>query len=150
MKIAEILAAESVCADLNARGKVEVLKELIQLVAQAHRSINREEYLTILMERERLGSTGVGDGVAIPHGKVRGGNQVIAAFGRSKTGVDFDAIDDKKSHLFLLLMAPDNSAGLHLKALAKVSRMLKRAETRQALMETADADEIYRILTSED
>jgi len=150
MKISDILAPGSVVADLKADGKVEVLKELLDALAASNPNINKEHFLTILMERERLGSTGVGDGVAIPHGKMQGSGQMMAAFGRNKSGIDFQALDGKPTTLFFLLMAPENSAGAHLKALARISRLLKQESLRTSLLEAEDSEEIYRILVTED
>jgi len=150
MKISEILAPASVVAELGAQNKIEALKELIAALTAAHPTVNQDDYLSILIERERLGSTGVGDGVAIPHGKIRSGKSVQAAFGRSSAGLQFDSIDDRPTHLFFLLMAPESAAGTHLKALAKISRMLKSEQTRAALLGAEDAAQIYKILTTED
>ena len=134
----DILTPGSVVADLKADGKVEVLKELLEALAASNPNINKEDFLTILMERERLGSTGVGDGVAIPHGKIHGSGQMMAAFGRKKSGIDFEALDGKSTKLFFLLMAPENSAGAHLKALARISRLLKQEIPEISSVESAD------------
>jgi PTS system nitrogen regulatory IIA component len=104
----------------------------------------------VLMERERLGSTGIGDNVAIPHGKLANLSDLRLAFGRSLTGVNFDSMDGKPSQLFFLLLAPVNSAGLHLKALAKISRMLMNATFRENLMQAGEGHDIYQLLKEKD
>jgi PTS system nitrogen regulatory IIA component len=102
------------------------------------------------MERENLGSTGIGDNVAIPHGKLPNINNLYLCFGRSLKGVNFDSMDGKPTHLFFLLMAPENSIGLHLKTLAKISRMLKNSTFRRNLMEAKDTEDIMKLLVAED
>jgi PTS system nitrogen regulatory IIA component len=102
------------------------------------------------LDREKLGSTGIGDGIAIPHGKIRDLGGVVASFGRSREGVDFESIDQKPTHLFFLLVAPENSAGMHLKALARISRLLKDPNFRKKLMGAGDKDELFQIISEED
>src|SRR5262249_61440429 len=104
----------------------------------------------VLNERERLGSTAIGDGIAIPHGKLRGIGQILGVFGRSSGGIDFDSLDGNPPQLFFLLVAPEDSASLHLKALARVSRLFKDGGFRQRLLDAADAPDLYRLLKEED
>jgi PTS system nitrogen regulatory IIA component len=106
--------------------------------------------MEVLIERERLGSTGIGDGIAIPHGKLANLDELLLSFGRSVSGVDFDSLDGKPAHLFFLVVAPENSAGTHLKALARISRLLKSNVVRRELMEAKDAGGIYRIIEAQD
>ncbi|HXN54964.1 MAG TPA: PTS sugar transporter subunit IIA, partial [Myxococcales bacterium] len=106
--------------------------------------------LEVLLEREKLGSTGIGEGVAIPHGKLAGVPSVIAAFGRSRAGIDFAAVDGKPARLFFLLFAPENSAGIHLKALARISRLLRSPTFRQAILDAPDRLAIHRLIVQED
>ena len=106
--------------------------------------------LHVLLERERLGSTGIGDGIAIPHGKLSGLEEMVVSFGRSREGIAFEAMDGKPVHLFFLLMAPENSAGQHLKALAKISRMLKDANFRKSLLEAKMHEDLFRIIAAKD
>jgi PTS system nitrogen regulatory IIA component len=130
--------------------KPEVLSELAQCLCQAHPEVVYDRLLGVLNERERLGSTAIGDGIAIPHGKLRGITKILGVFGRSTAGVDFDSLDGNPTQLFFLLIAPEDSASLHLKALARVSRLFKDAGFRQHLLEAPDAAEIYRLLKEED
>jgi PTS system nitrogen regulatory IIA component len=150
MKITEMLQAENVLAELKARSKREVLSELAGLLAREGRRGDADSMLHVLLERERLGSTGIGDGIAIPHGKIAGLDEMVVAFGRSLQGVDFEAMDGKPVHLFFLLLAPENSAGQHLKALAKISRMLRDAEFRKNLRDAAGHDELVRTIAEKD
>jgi PTS system nitrogen regulatory IIA component len=106
--------------------------------------------IEVLNEREKLGSTGIGEGVAIPHGKVGGLPKLVAAFAVSHAGVDFEAIDGKPSQIFFALVAPENSAGIHLKALARISRLFKNAKFRGQILEAKDAQEIYQLIVQED
>lgn len=147
MKILDFLQKGSIIADLRSTGKAEVLAELADCIAKAEQ-IDRNEVLRILSDRERLGSTGIGDGVAIPHGTMSSITHLVALFGRSVKGVDFDAIDNKCTHIFFVLLTPDNNVGLQ--ALARVSRMLRKAEFRELLKKATDTDEIYRVVATED
>jgi PTS system nitrogen regulatory IIA component len=104
--------------------------------------------LKVLSDRERLGSTGIGDGVAIPHGTMSSLNHLVALFGRSVEGVEFDAIDGKRTHLFFVILTPDNNVGLQ--ALARVSRMMREPRFRQVLLEAAGQEELYRAIAAED
>lgn len=150
MKIEDILAGELVLADLGARSKTDVLVELAGAVADRHPELERERLVQALEDRERLNSTALGDGVAIPHGKLPGIKRVIAAFGRSRSGVDFQSLDGHPTHLFFLLVAPEDSAGAHLKALARISRLLKDAGFRARLMDAPDGPALYEIIRQED
>ena len=136
--------------DLRAETKEGVLREMSEAVAAGVPPISAQALTTILMGRESLGSTGIGDGVAIPHGKVPGLDRLVAVVGRSRPGVQFQSLDGKPTHLFFLVVAPEQSAGMHLKALARISRLLKDTRFRQSLLDAADADEFRRILEEED
>jgi nitrogen PTS system EIIA component len=150
MKLSEILQPESIIANLNAHDKKGVLEELSGVITDQEPSLNRGYLLQILLERERLGSTGIGEGVALPHGKVNKLDRLLVSFGRSPEGLSFDSIDDQPAYLFFLLVAPENSAGAHLQALAKISRVLKDSNFRQRLMDAKSKDEIYRIIVEKD
>ena len=150
MKIADILSEDVVLPALAGRNKEDVIQELAGIVARSHPDIDRTRLVHALEERERLNSTALGEGVAIPHGKLGGVSQVLAAFGRSPSGVDFSSLDGKPTHLFFLLVAPEDSAGAHLKALARISRLLKSPDFRSRLMRAADAHELFEIIREED
>jgi PTS system nitrogen regulatory IIA component len=150
MKITELLKKEFVLEDLKARNKREVLAEMVGVFAKGKDQADPEAMLHVLLEREKLGSTGIGEGIAIPHGKLAGLDQMVVAFGRSRDGIDFESMDGKPAHLFFLLMAPDNSAGQHLKALAKISRMLKDPVFRSRLMEAKMHDDLVRAIAEKD
>ncbi len=150
MKVADFLESGSIIASLRGGNKKEVLEELCRVLAAQHAPFDPDRMVRILLDRERLGSTGVGEGVAIPHGKMENLDRLVACFGRSEKGVAFDAVDRKPVHLFFLLFAPENSAGVHLRALAKISRLLKRPSVREALLSVEGPSEIYAVLTGED
>ena len=150
MRIEDILAPEMVVAELKATTKAGVLEELASLVAAQHPEIDRARLVEALDERERLNSTALGEGVAIPHGKLPALRRVFAAFGRSSAGVDFQSLDGKPTHLFFLLVAPEESAGAHLKALARISRLLKDEGFRTRLRTATDAEALYRTIREED
>jgi PTS system nitrogen regulatory IIA component len=114
MKITEMLKREFVLEQLKAGNKRDALAELAGVFAQGRIKVDPEAVLHVLLERERLGSTGIGDGIAIPHGKLPGLEEMVVSFGRSREGIAFEAMDGKPVHLFFLLMAPENSAGQHL------------------------------------
>jgi PTS system nitrogen regulatory IIA component len=150
MKITDILHEDSVIGELTSRDKKGVLEELVTVLVEHGRLKNKEKPVQVLLERERLGSTGIGDGIAIPHGKLKDIKYMICSFGRTKEGIDFQSIDEKPSHLFFLLFAPQESAGEHLQALARLSRILKDGRLRKRLMEAASENEIYRLIAEED
>jgi len=150
MKITEILSQEMVVPELSADGKPEVLRELADHLCSSFRQVDPDKVVGVLIERERMGSTAIGDGIAIPHGKLKGLTRIIGVFGRSTRGVDFESLDGEPTHLFFVLMAPEDSASLHLKALARVSRLFKDEGFRDRLMKAPDAAEIFRLIKEED
>ena len=150
MKVTDILSPEMVLPDLMGNSKEEVLRELAQGFAAKYPEIKLDELAAVLSERERLGSTAIGDGIAIPHGKLRGVTKIIGAFGRHVAGVDFDSLDGEPSQIFFVLVAPEDSASLHLKALARVSRLLKEASFRSHLLAAKNGAELYSLIEEED
>lgn len=150
MRLVEILPQSLVIPTLHGDTKDAVLRELATELARVHPEVDSARLVDVLWERERLGSTALGDGIAIPHGKLPGLRGVLAAFGRHPTGVDFESLDGKPSQIFFLLVAPDNSVGLHLKALARVSRLLKDEAFRALLRGTDDRDALYRAICEAD
>lgn len=150
MKITEMLRPEFVLEELKARSKREVLEELAGVFTKGKDPSGTEAMLHVLLEREKLGSTGIGDGIAIPHGKLAGLEGMVVAFGRSREGVDFESLDGRPAYLFFLLMAPENSAGLHLKALAKISRMLKDGAFRKRLLDAKVQEDLFQIIMEKD
>lgn len=149
MKIGDILKPESVIADIQAQTKKDILTELSRPIAQAF-DINIEEMVGILLNREKLGSTGIGEGVAIPHGKIAGLKTIAASVGKNTQGLKFDSLDGKPCHIFFLLVAPGNSVSGHLKALARASMLLKNPSLREDLMKTTSPEELYAVLTEYD
>lgn len=150
MKIAEFLSPQAVLADMKSTNKTDVLRELSDSLARVNPSLKVERLIEVLSEREKLGSTGIGEGVAIPHGKLSGLQGLCASFGVSREGVDFEAIDGKPTHLFFTLVAPESSAGIHLKALARISRIFKNPRFREAIRQARTAEEIHRLISEED
>ncbi|OGP16077.1 MAG: PTS fructose transporter subunit IIA [Deltaproteobacteria bacterium RIFCSPLOWO2_02_FULL_50_16] len=150
MKIKDVLRQDCVCADLTATTKDEAIQQLVNLLIRGFSNLSRDELSHILLEREKLGSTGIGNGVAIPHGKISTIDHVITGFGRSLQGVPFDAQDGKPVNLFFVLVAPENAASLHLKTLARLSRLLKDSTFRHRLLESKTDEEIYQAIIDED
>lgn len=150
MKISELLNSQAIVADLQARDKNRALAELTDALIACEPSLNRDEVIEVLQEREKLGSTGIGDGVAIPHGKLAGIPELMLAFGRSRGGVDFESMDGQPAHLFFLLIAPEESIGVHLKTLARISKLLKDSTVRQKLLDAEDQDAIYQVILDEE
>ncbi|MFH0812607.1 MAG: PTS sugar transporter subunit IIA [Pseudomonadota bacterium] len=150
MKIIELIDKNFVISNLSSKIKKDVLMEMVDCIVKKELDIDGNELLRVLLEREELGSTGIGDGIAIPHGKVKKIKKLIVSFGRSLEGVDFQSMDGKPTHIIFLLIAPENSAGIHLKALARISRLLKDSGFRKNLMEAQTSQEIYDIIAQED
>lgn len=150
MKITDFLSASLVIPDLKGKVKHAVLKEMAEWMASTDQSLDGEKVLQVLLEREKISSTAIGEGVAIPHGKMAGVRRVRGVFGRSREGVDFESIDGALTHLFFVLIAPENSAADHLKALARISRVLKDSAFRARLMAGRTREEIFQIIEEED
>lgn len=150
MKIRDFLKVDSISVDLQGKSKKEVIKELVQLLSKSKKIKDIDKMVKILMDREELGSTGIGQGIAIPHGKSDAVSEISAAFGISKKGINYEALDGEPVNLIFLLMAPHDSAGVHLKALAKISRLLKDKFFRQALRESKSSEEVMKIIKEED
>ncbi len=150
MKISDILVREASILDLESTTKDDLLAEMATALAAAEPTLEADALLSVLREREALQSTGIGEGVAIPHGKVKGLDRLVAAFARSKSGVDFDSIDGQPTQLLFLLIVPEQSGGQHLKALARISRFFRDASFREKLLGAGDLEEIFRAIEEED
>ena len=150
MKIMDILVKDGVILDLASDTKEAVLEEMARALAGAESSLNADRLNEVLLEREALQSTGIGEGVAIPHGKIAGLEHLVASFARSVKGVDFESIDGQPTHLFFLLVVPEHSGGQHLKALARISRFFRDAEFRQKLIAASSLDDVFRAIDEED
>lgn len=150
MKISELLNSQAIVADLQAKDKTKALAELTETLISCEPDLNREDVIAVLQEREKLGSTGIGDGVAIPHGKLAGIPELKLVFGRSHSGVDFESMDGQPAYLFFLLIAPEESVGVHLKTLARISKLLKDSIVRKKLMDAVDQNEIYQVILDEE
>ena len=150
MRIVEFLKVEAVVPELASVNKGDILRELSTALGRANPTVSAQRIAGVLEERERVNSTGVGDGVAIPHGKLPELVTLSASFGVKHAGVDFDAHDKKPTYLFFALVAPENSAGLHLKALARISRLFRNAGFRDSILAAHDAAAIYALILQED
>ncbi len=146
MQICELLSRTDIIEELNATSKREALEELAGLYASRNGHPDVHAVVEVLEEREKLGSTGIGNGIAIPHGKSAGIEKILVGFGRSRRGIDFNSLDGRPAHLFFMLLAPESSSGRHLKVLAKISRMLTDETFRSDLMNAASVDDLYRII----
>jgi len=149
MKICDVLDRKSILPDLKAQNKKGILEELVVPVAEVA-GVSQKDLAKVLMERERLGSTGIGGGIGIPHGKMKNLESLVLGFGLSRKGVDFESLDGLPTHIFFLLVTPENSTGLHLKLLARISRILKNDPFKSRLLEASDGDEILGIIKEED
>ncbi len=150
MKISEILKQEYIIKELNSPDKKNVLDELSTFLETKGDVTSKEKLLDALKEREKLGSTGIGENVAIPHAKISDIDKIITVFGRSKNGVEFESLDQKPVNFIFLVLAPENSTGQHLKALARISRLFKNTSLRESVLKANEADQIYSILVDED
>ncbi|HEX3210843.1 MAG TPA: PTS IIA-like nitrogen regulatory protein PtsN [Geminicoccaceae bacterium] len=147
VELAHIIAPNGIILDLkNCNSKRQVLKELSQHAAAAL-GIAPQQLLDALIERERLGTTGIGHGIAIPHARLPGLNRLVGLFARLEEPVDFESLDDQPSDLIFLLLAPDSADADSLKALARISRLLRDPGLRQRLRQEANRDAVYRLLT---
>ena len=150
MKIADFLSKDCIKIGLTSKSKKDVLEEMVDVLAAAGKIKDKKKVLEALMEREELGSTGIGQGVAIPHGKTDEVGEIVAAFGLSKDGVGFDTLDGDPVNIFFLLLAPHNESGIHLKSLAKISGLLKDKYFRKALSGCHKAEDVLGVISSEE
>jgi nitrogen PTS system EIIA component len=150
MKILDILPERSIVPDLRGGTKLDVLTELAGVVAESGAGIAKSRLVDVLPSFSRSSSTAIGEGIAIPHGKLPNLEGVVAAFGRSREGVDFASLDGGPTRLFFLLVAPEDSSGAHLKALARVSRLLRNKEFRDRLLEADGREDLFRAIREED
>ena len=150
MRISEFLKPELIIPELASHDKEGVLGELAENIAGRFPGLAKEELAAILKERERLGSTGIGEGFAIPHGKLKNIDRIIISFGRSSRGIPFDSMDGKPAHYFFVLIAPEHSAGDHLKALAKISRFLKNSAFKEGLTRARDREALEKMIQEQD
>jgi PTS system nitrogen regulatory IIA component len=150
MKIVDLLNPTAIVPHLQATSKNAALEELADAIVGVEKELDRQEVIGVLQERERLGSTGIGEGVAIPHGKLKDIDKLLISFGRSDSGVEFDSMDGKPARLFFLLLAPEESVGVHLKTLARISKLLKNSAVRRRLLDAPNGEEIYRVIAEEE
>ncbi|MGB2601702.1 MAG: PTS sugar transporter subunit IIA [Candidatus Omnitrophota bacterium] len=152
MNIIDLLGKNAISVDLKSTGKDEIISELVDLLVDAGevKKPEKETVLNKLQERELLGSTGIGKGVAIPHAKCPKVKKMVAAFGVSKNGIDFKSLDGEQTHIFFLLIAPGETPGPHLKALAKISRLLDDKFVRDRLRAAPTSQDILKIVKDEE
>lgn len=150
MKINDILSLDTILAEIKANNKESVIEELADFLYQKNMVSDKSEVVRVLLEREQLGSTGIGENVAIPHAKMKGIDKIIAVFGISKKGIEFDSLDRKPVNFIFMLIVPENATGTHLKALARVSRLLKNQKFKSCLLQATDNQAIYKIILNED
>ncbi len=150
VSIADILSGEVIDTDLDDSSRDEVFESLVDLLVEAGRVSDREQALSDIREREEILSTGIGNGVAIPHAKSGAVHSLVGAFGRVEAGVDFKSLDGKPAYLIFLLISPEEEAGHHVRALSRVSRMLKNAHFRERLMEASRPQDVLEIIREEE
>jgi nitrogen PTS system EIIA component len=150
MKIVELISRDMIIPSLTAGTKTEILEQLAHQLASGTPGVGHEQLAQVLIDREGLASTAIGEGVAIPHGKIAGVNHIVACIGRNRAGVDFDSMDGRPTHLFFVMVAPESSTGAHLKALARISRVFRDREFRDRLLKADSADAMYDIIAEED
>ncbi len=150
MKIVDFIREDLILPDLRSKAKLDLLDELAEHLATHNDGVSKDALMKVLVDRERLASTAIGEGVAIPHGKLDAVGKLIACVGRARDGVDFDSMDGRPTHLFFVLVAPENSTGVHLKALARISRLFKEPEFRARLLAAETAHDMYEVIADED
>lgn len=150
MNLEDILIESCVIGNLKASTKKDVIYEMCDSLKKAGLIENVQEVVDVILEREKLGSTGIGEGIAIPHGKMKGIKNMLCVLGKSEKGIDFDSIDNKPVHIIVLLLAPEGSASMHLKMLSRISKILRDTSIRNRLLELKNAREIYSYILEED
>ena len=149
MKISQLLDKSAIIADLKSSDKIGTINELATAIAHSTNG-SSDQIADVLMGREQLGSTGIGGGIAIPHGKLDLVDKIVIGFGLSKTGVEYDSLDNKPVHIFFVLLTPENSTGGHLKVLAQISKMLKMDAFKQNLLSSETAEDIQIAIQEQD
>jgi PTS system nitrogen regulatory IIA component len=150
MKVIDFLQPAAIIADLQSTTKAAALGELSSHMASLVTGVDAEQLRRVLEEREQLASTAIGDGIAIPHGKLDAIGQLSGALGRSRAGIEFDSIDGRPTHLVFMLVAPVSSTGVHLKALARLSRLFRDADFRDRLLAAPTREAMYQVISDED
>jgi fructose-specific phosphotransferase system IIA component len=150
MKVSELLSPSVIISDLKGNKKEEVINELIDLFQNDSRVEDVEKVRSAVLDREKIMSTGVGKGFAIPHGKTNSISDIIAAFGKTRNPVDYEALDNQPVHLVFLLVGKDNLVSNHIKLLSRISRMMNKDDFRTRLLEAGSADEILEIFRKEE
>ena len=150
MQILDFLTADAIKMTLESKTKKDAIKELVELLVKSGKVKDKKKMIQTLMEREELGSTGIGQGIAIPHGKSDTVSDLAAAFGLSADGISFDSLDGEPVNIFFLLVAPEGAAGAHLKALARISSLLKDKYFRKSLLSAKSPDEVIKIIQEEE
>lgn len=150
VKILDFLTPEAIKINMEATAKRPALEELVKVLAAAGKITDEKKVLDILLEREELGSTGIGQGIAIPHGKSDAVKELSASFGISKAGLPFDSLDGEPVHIVFMLVAPEGSAGIHLKALARISGLLKDKYFLKALLAVQTREDVIRVIQEEE
>jgi fructose-specific phosphotransferase system IIA component len=146
MLLSELLSSAAITTRLRATNKRDAIDELVALLESAHGIESRGEILDRVLRRESMMSTGIGNGVAIPHGKARAVDRMLAACAVSPQGVDFDSVDGERAHLFILLVSPESVGTPHVKVLANISRLLKEESVRKSLRDAENANEFMAAL----
>jgi PTS system nitrogen regulatory IIA component len=150
MQILDFLSVDSIKLFLESKNKKDAIKELVDVLVKSGKVKDKKKMIQTLMEREELGSTGIGQGIAIPHGKSDTVSDLAAAFGISTDGVSFDSLDGEPVNIFFLLVAPEGAAGAHLKALARISSLLKDKYFRKSLLSAQSPEEVIKIIQEEE
>ena len=150
MKLTDILVREACLPEMKAQTKREALQELSEALASAADSVDAGALYELLMEREQLGPTAMGDGVAIPHARMESLDRLLASFGRCRAGLDFDSVDGRPTHLFFVLVAPGTEGSAHLLTLARISRLVAVEEFRARLLDIETTDDLFRALEEEE
>ena len=147
MDLKGLLTSEQIVYDLNGHTKNEIINELIKVLAKCDRVNDRQLALKNVLEREKLLSTGMENGLAVPHAKTEAVAELVVAFGLHKQGVDFESLDGQPAHFIFLVLSPHDTSGPHIKALAYISRWIKHEQVRNELRQAGSAEEIEKILT---
>jgi len=150
MQILDFLTADAIKMSLESKNKKDAIKEMVDLLVKTGKVKDKKKMVQTLFEREELGSTGIGQGIAIPHGKSETVSDLAAAFGLSSDGISFDSLDGEPVNIFFLLVAPEGAAGAHLKALARISSLLKDKYFRKSLLTAKTPEDVVKIIQEEE
>jgi fructose-specific phosphotransferase system IIA component len=144
VKLSKLMSKDLISLELKAKEKEDAIQEMVDLISKSNSITDKREVLNTILEREKKGTTGIGDGVAVPHGRTKGAKRIVVAFSRSRDGVNFEAMDGKAVHLIFMVIAPEEEEEGYLKLMAQIAHILNKPQNRKSLLEAKNEGEVIK------